>query len=347
MPGKTAAKYSHGMQRPSQYPIAAALLWAAVSLHAQTSEPVPAGPAGQATAGGAAPAPLPDVRTFLLDVERNATRMDELRKEYTYHVHLEEQTLDKKGSLKKSEVLDSESLTVRGIRVDRLVARNGQPLTPAEQAKENERIDKEVAKAQEREAKAASHGQETNDHGDTILSVTRILELGTFSNERRVNLDGRPTIVLDYAGDPSAKTRSQPELIIRDLVGTLWVDEADRAIAKAEMHFVNDFKIGGGLVADVHKGTGLNFQARRVGESVWLPANINGQGSIRLLLFAGLNGRMNVSTSDYRRFHTSATVLAGEREVDANGNPLPAAPSTAPGTSPGTQGSSPEVKPQQ
>ena len=249
--------------------------------------------------------------------------MDGLRKEYTYHVHLEEQTLDKNGGAKKSEILDSESLTVRGIRVDRLVARNGTPLTPNEQAKESERIDKDVAKAQERLAKAASKGEETDERGDAILSVARILELGSFSNERRELVEGRPEIVLDYAGDPRAKTHSQPELILRDLVGSIWIDEGDRCVVRADMHFLNDFKIGGGLVADVHKGTNLQFEAKRVGDAVWLPAKITGQGSIRLLLFAGFNGRMNLVTSDYRRFHTSAVILPGESKVDANGNPMP------------------------
>ncbi len=267
-------------------------------------------------------APLPDPRALLLDVERNDRRFEALRKDYTYHVHLEQQQLRGDGSVKKSEVSDSESLTIDGVRVDRVVARDGKPLTPSEQAKENERIDKQVAKAKERQAKATGKGQQTDARGDTILSAARILELGRFSNERRVDFAGRPTIVLDYAGDPSAKTHTEFEAVVRDLVGTVWIDEADHVLVRGEGHFLNDFRIGGGLLADIRKGSSFQFEAKRVNDSVWLPATIDGHGSIRLLLFAGFNGRLHLVTSDYRQFRTSAKILPGQTVVDASGNPV-------------------------
>lgn len=273
---------------------------------------------------------MPDPRTLLLDVERNEKRLEALRKEYTYHVHLEQDELSKEGGLKKREVTDAESLTIQGVRVDRTVARNGKPLTAAEAAKEDERLDKEVARAHERRAKAAGKGEETDSRGDTLLSTARILELGSFTNERRIDLKGRPTIILDYAGDPKAKTHSAVENVVKDLVGTVWVDERDRVLVGAEGRFLNDFKVGGGLLADVHKGTSFHFDATRVGESVWLPATVHGEGSVRLLLFAGLNGRLNLVTSDYKRFHASATILPGESKVDANGDRVPAVESSGP-----------------
>ena len=299
------------------------LYGAALTARARSQQPAPT-PASTAAGAGIA-APLPDPHTLLLQVEANEKRLEALRKDYTYHVHLQEQELDKNGAVKKTAITDSESLTLEGVRVNRVVARNGQPLTAAEQAKESERLDKEVAKARERRAKAARKGEETDERGDTILSAARILELGTFSNERRVELNGRPTIVLDYAGDPGAKTHSPVENVVRDLVGTVWIDEGDRVLVRGEGHFLNDFKIGGGLLADVRKGTRFQFEARRLNDGVWLPATIDGQGSVRLLLFVGFNGRMNLVASDYRRFRTSATVLAGQTVL---GSPDPSSGAT-------------------
>ncbi len=291
----------------------------AVGLHGQATGTPPQPP----TVAVGAEAPLPDPRALLLDAERNDKRLEALRRDYTYHVHLERQQLNKNGGVKKAEITDSESLAIQGVRVNRVVARNGKPLTPEEQAKESERVDKDVAKAREREAKAVSKGEETDDRGDTVLSVSRILELGSFRNERRVLLNGRPTLQLDYAGDPAAKTRSAGEGAMRDLVGTVWIDETDRVLVKGEGHFLNDFKIGGGLIADVRKGAQFTFEARRLADAVWLPAAFDGSGSVRLLLFAGFNGRVHLVTSDYKRFHTSATILPGQSKVDANGNRIP------------------------
>ena len=289
-----------------------------------------------------ATAPLPDPRALLLDVEKNDKRLEAMRREYTYHVHLQQEELKKDGAVKKAEVTDSESLTIQGVRINRVVARNGRALTPDEQAKENERIDKEVAKAHERQAKAASKGEQTDDRGDTVLSASRILELGQFTNERRIEMNGRPTLVLNYAGDPNAKTHSAVETVVKDLVGPLWVDEADHVMTRAEGHFLNDFKLGGGLLADVHKGSSFRFDTKRVDESVWLPANIHGEGSVRLLLFAGFNGRMNLVASDYKRFHTSATILPGQSKVDADGNRLPAVSTPGPPIPPGNPATPPQ-----
>ena len=324
------------MQRRFALSLAFAPVLALGSLEAQTAEPSHASSPEAAISGTQAEEsvptrPLPDPRTLVLDVERNDKRLEALRKDYTYHVHLDEEELKKDGSVKKAVVTDSESLTIEGVRVDRVVARNGQPLSPAEQAKESDKIDKEVAKARDRQAKAQNKGEQTDDRGDTVLSAARILELGTFTNERRMELNGRPTIVLDYAGDPNAKTHSQVEEVMRDLVGTIWIDEADQVLVRGEGHFLNDFKIGGGLVASVHKGTSFRFETTHVNTGVWLPATIDAQGSMRLLLFVGFDGRLSLRTSDYRQFRTSATILPGESRVDANGNPVPAASEPTPG----------------
>lgn len=310
------------------------LLTAAKSPGQTANVPGETSPAADPRASVRTAAPLPDARTLLLEVERNDKRLEAMRRDYTYHVHLQQEELNKDGSVKKAEITDSESLTINGIRVNRVVARNGKPLTPEEQAKESERLDREVAKARERQAKATSKGEETDDRGDTILSAARILELGTFSNERRVELNGRPTIELDYAGDPNAKTHSSVENVVKDLVGQVWVDETDRILVRAQGHFLNDFKIGGGLVADVRKGSSFDFQTRHIDEGVWLPETIHGQGSVRLLLFAGLNGRMALTANDYKRFRTSAKILPGEAKVDENGDRVPVVTPTGPAVPP-------------
>jgi hypothetical protein len=266
--------------------------------------------------------PLPPIPQLLQDVERNQKVAEAVRKDYTYHVHQEEQQLDGKGQLKKSTTTDSESLNLRGVRINRVVARNGKLLTPDEAAKENERVDDEIAKDTERREKEQRKGEQTDSRGDVLISASRILELGVFSNARRVMLNGRPTIVLDYAGDPKAKTHNSAESVIRDLVGTAWIDEQDRILARAQGHFLDDFKIGGGLIADIRKGSSFEAQFSRINNEVWLPGKIEGQGRIRILLVSGFNGRFSLVTSDYRKFRTSSTIEAGGTMVQPDGTPL-------------------------
>ena len=290
--------------------------------------------AQQPTSLPATQKPSPSVQDLLLDAERNQRAAEAANRDYTYHVHLEQQELDHHGNLKKTLTTDAESVTIDGIRVDRLVARDGKPLTPKEAQKESDRIDKEVAKAKQHREQRAAAGKPTDSHGDDLLTVSRILELGTFSNPRRVLLNGRPTLVLDYTGNPNAKTRNEFEKVFRDLVGTAWIDEQDRILVRGEGHFLHDFKIGGGLVLNIHQGFRFDFTATHLTANIWLPATLNAEGSARLLLFDSINGRLHLVTSNYKRFHTTTTILDSDRLIAPNGHPIPNPPPTPPSTQP-------------
>jgi hypothetical protein len=304
-----------------------------LSIAQQPSDPAPPPTAPTAK-------PLPAIRELLLDVDRNEKAAEAARKDYTYHVHSEQQELDGKGAVKKTTVIDSESMTVDGVRIDRTVARDGKPLTPEEAKKESDRIDKEVAKAKERRVKNQGKGEDTDTRGDVILPASRILELGNFTNPRRVDLDGRATVAFDFAGDPNAKTRNEFEGIVRDIVGTVWIDEQDRVLVRGEGHFLNDFKIGGGLVLNVHKGLSFDFRTTKINGEVWLPASVNGQGSARILLVDKIDGRFRFVTSDYRKFRASSTIIESNRLIGPDGQPIPDPPPSP--TSPPAQQSPPQ-----
>jgi hypothetical protein len=287
------------------------------TLHAQQSDTAPP---------QAAPAPLPDIATLLHDVERNQKAAEARRHEYTYHLHTETQELKGSGELKKTETVDSESLTIKNVRVDRVVARNGVPLTPDETKKESERIDKEVERDIARRTKREDKGEATNSRGDQLITTSRFLELGSFSNPRRILLDGRPTIVADYAGDPQAKTHNPAEAAVRDLVGTVWIDEQDRVLVRGEGHFLNDFKLLGGLGLNIHKGFSFSFRASKINNEVWLPAAVDAAGSARYLLFVSINGNFHLRASDYRKYRTSSTIVGTSDALGPDDQPIPEPP---------------------
>lgn len=276
---------------------------------------------GQDVASPAGDHPLPDISALILAVEANQRTAEAVRKDYLYRSVQTEQEVDGSGKVKKTSRREYDSFWINGVPVYKLVKKDGKDLTPDEQKKEDERIDKEVANALAKKAKGDAKGKETSPRGDDMITASRILELGTFSNPRRVTLDGRDTIVVDYAGDPKAKTRNRGEEVIRDLVGTVWIDEQDKVIRKSEGHFLNAFKIGGGLVANIRKDSSFAMEQKKINDEVWLPAKIEGQGAIRILLFANFNGSMQVQMSDYRKFKATSTILPGVNTVDERTTP--------------------------
>jgi hypothetical protein len=288
----------------------------------QTPAGQPAGQQGPAvTKTDETNRPLPNVPELLRTVQTNQKTSEAVAKDYLYKSVVRAETLDGHGGIKKSEAEEFDIFWIEGVPVRRMTRKNGKELSAEDQKKESDRIDKEVARAKERRAKAEEKGKETDPRGDELVTVSRLLELGSFTNARREQLNGRDAIAVDFAGDPKAKTKSKFEEVIRDMAGTAWMDEQDRVLVKAQGHFVNNFKVGGGLVVNIQKGTSFLMEQRKINDEVWLPATFEGQGSFRFLLFAGLNGKVTVVDSDYRKFKATSKILPGMSTVEPDPNP--------------------------
>jgi hypothetical protein len=285
-----------------------ALLCFCAGLSASQKEP--------ATSGDSQGRPLPDIPTLMRQVEANERTSEAVEKDYIYRESRHFDKLDTHEDVKESRDRDVEIFWINGVQVTRTLSRNGKPLTPEEAKKENERIDAEVKKAKERRDKADAQGKETDSHGNDEITVSRILELGTFSNPRREVVGERDTIIVDYTGDPHAKTHNSAESAFRELAGTVWIDEQDKVLQHCEGHFDHDFKVGGGLVGSVKQGTWFKFTSRKINNEVWLPESLEFDGHARYLLFFSISGHGTVHSSDYRKFKATSTILPGITTVD-------------------------------
>jgi hypothetical protein len=295
--------------------------WCGGGGFALAQEGTPAVPAAvqtpEATKADEGERPLPDIPAMMYSVEVNQRASEAIEKDYMYRSVQTHNETDGHGGVKKTETMEYDIFWVNGVPVHRLTKKNGQELSTDEQKKENDKIDKEVAKAKERRAKADEKGAETDPRGHEVVTVSRLLELGSFTNARRVQLNGRDTIAVDFVGDPKAKTRNRFEDVIRDMAGTAWVDEQDRMLVKAQGHFVNNFKVGGGMVVSIQKGTNFSMEQRKVNNEVWLPAKVEGHGAARALLFFNFNGNFQAVESDYRKFKATSTILPGMGKVES------------------------------
>ena len=262
--------------------------------------------------------PLPNISVLMHDVEAHEKAAESIEKDYLYHASDTIEQLDRHGSVKKTERREYDIFWIDGVPVHKLTSRDGKELSPKEQKKQDEDIEKQVAKAKKKRAEAAAQGKPTDPDGNDEVTVSRILELGSFTNPQRVSLNGRDTIALDYTGNPKAKTRNRMEDVIRDLAGTVWVDEQDRAIVKAEGRFLNTFKIGAGLLANIQKGTTFTFEQQKINGEVWLPARAEGHGDARMLLLFRFRGNFREVDSGYRKFKASSTILPGVHTVETN-----------------------------
>jgi hypothetical protein len=242
--------------------------------------------------------PLPDIRQLMNEVQDHQKQLEKVRENYTYTSMQTTQDIDSNGQVKKSETEEAEDFFVNGHVIERTVKKNGQPLNDHDAQKETERVTKLVEKAQKTPPEQALEGP--------TISVSRVLELMDVRNPRRENWRGRPSIVFDFAGRKDVKTHGLAEDASKKLEGTLWVDEADREVAHMEVQFDDNFRVVGGLFANIQKGSNFRFDQAPINGELWLPIGAEGTMQARLLLFKNLRQHFMERDYDFKRFHVEA-----------------------------------------
>jgi hypothetical protein len=243
-----------------------------------------------------AQAPMPDPAKLVREIETHQRRMDELRENYTFREVTLTDELASDGTVRRVNNEEHEVFFVNGYRIARLVKKNGKELSEGERKSEQSRIKALV----ETDLKAL-RGHAFNRRGENV-GVAEILPLMKISNPRRVMLNGRSTLAFDFVGDPHAKAHGIAENAVRKIAGSVWVDESDSEVSRLEAHFDDNFRIGGGFVASIQKGTSLIFEQSRLGQELWMPSVSEIHLTARELLFKNVRQNIHVKDSDFRRF---------------------------------------------
>ena len=248
-------------------------------------------------AAGEGAAPLPDASTLFGQVQAHQAELEKTRESYTYLRHTLINQVDKNGGIKKTESRDSEIFYVNSHEVERTVRKDGKELSGGDANKENERVQKEVEKAEN-----TPPGQALNEN---TISVGRMLQIMKISAPRREILDHRSMIVYNFTGDPHAKTHGRAEDASKKIAGTLWIDEQDRQVRRLVASFDGDYSIGFGLFL-LAKGSSFAFDQKLINNELWLPTDAHVHVIGKALGFVGYRAEIQITDNDYRRFHTTA-----------------------------------------
>jgi Carboxylesterase family len=84
------------------------------------------------------------------------------------------------------------------------------------------------------------------------------------------------------------------ERVVKELAGVVWIDEKAKDVVRLEAYFVGDVHIGGGVLANLQKGTSFIFEQAYINNEVWLLTYVEAHMGVRLLLVKRI--KVNVST---------------------------------------------------
>ena len=267
---------------------------------------------------------LPDLKALFKEIDDNQKAIDKIKENYAGTETEEETEFDSNGKVKKKEMRESTFFYLDGDEISTLVKKDGKSLSDEEQKKENEKTQKEIEKHEKRKAKKEAKEEKAKEEGKTEEKdkddpdIEVFLRACQFVNPRRERFRGQDVLVFDFEPNPEFKPHKMSEKVVQKLAGVVWVDEKAHDVARLEAYFVGDFKIAGGMLANLQKGTSFVFEQAFVNNEVWLPTYVEGHIGVRVLLVKGIKINFVTRYSDYEKFNVETlSTIAKPKGADA------------------------------
>jgi len=243
--------------------------------------------------------PLPDLDALLARLRENQQALEQLREKCAYTETSTQYQLDKHGAVKEKGSETREMTIYRGHRIWRTIAKNGRPLSPKDQAKEDRRVEKTI-----RDLDSGRWAPPPDNQRRVKLSD--LLRVSRFTSARRERFRERGVIIIDFEPNPNFKPAHLYDRFINNLAGAIWVDEHDLQIARAEFQLVDVFKVGGGALASMKSGSRFVTEQDRVNDGTWLPIYDEVSIGARAMLVANFDIKQKFTYGAYRRFDANS-----------------------------------------
>jgi hypothetical protein len=260
--------------------------------------------------------PQEDAQTLLGRVVANQERNQDLQRQYTYVETVREEDRRKDGTASRRKEETFEVTPAPGGEYRRLVARYGQPLSPKEERKEEEKFQKYV------EERIKISPEELKDKNENLKRrvgrfesrIREALEVFEFTALADETIDGRSVRVFHFAPREGYKPHSRATALLNRTEGTVWIDPDKNQIAKLYMRFRKDMKFAWGLFGRISEGTEAVAEQIHVGDDIWLMERIDVSLKGRLYFLKKYNRRLTFTYSDYKKYSVST-----EEQVVADG----------------------------
>jgi hypothetical protein len=181
----------------------------------------------------------------------------------------------------KKEIEVSDVVPLDGTPFQRLISKDGRPLTPEEQRKEDEKFRKELRKRQD---ESPEERQARIDKYDKQRAfINEVPEAYDFRLVGEDVVNGRPAWVVKLTPKPGFVPTTAHADLLKHIEGTLWIDKQDQQWAKAEAHVIDTISIGF-ILARIGKGARITLDLTRFSPTLWVTKEITINGAARVLL---------------------------------------------------------------
>jgi hypothetical protein len=182
-----------------------------------------------------------------------------------------ERDLQPDGSTRTSEVM-----MIWGSDYYRLVAVNDKPLSPEEQAAEQQRLEQVIAQRQNESP--AQRAQRTAKYQKNLKRNHMLIEQLTVAFDFKLlgekKLGAYDVYELEATPRPGYKPPSTETKVLTGMRGKLWVDKQTYQWVKVEAEVIHPVSIMG-FLARVEPGTRFELEEMPVEDGIWLPKHFS------------------------------------------------------------------------
>jgi len=248
-------------------------------------------------------------RLFQVMADKDLQNQKQAR-DYTYIARKLENKLDGKGETKSTEVKTYEVLEIYGEPVQRLIAKNDNPLDSKEAAKEEAKIQKIIDKQKnesenDRQKREQKQEKERDDGRKFVREVADAYNFTLLGTEL---VGGREAWVFQGEPRPGFEPHMKESKFLSKFHGRVWIDKSDLQMAKLDVEAIDNVAVGW-VLARIHKGTRFMIEQTRVNDEVWLPLYLTFKVDARIALLKGFKMAGEESFRDYKKFRTSSKIV--------------------------------------
>jgi hypothetical protein len=230
---------------------------------------------------------------------------------YTFIEQRRIRQLDSNGNPEMTHQNTMEIMFIYGERVERMLAKDGKPVSDKEKAKEDDKIDKLI---RERENETADEKQKRLEKADKERAEERevddeIADAFNFTVLPSEPIDGHTAYVIDAEPKPGYQPRSKQAKLLPKFHFRVWLNAEDCNWIKLDAEALDTIALGG-ILARIGKGAHVEIEQTQVNGEVWLPRHIAIKAGARILLLKKLNLDADFTYSDYRKFRTETRILS-------------------------------------
>lgn len=261
-------------------------------------------------------APTADPKEIVRRAIETDHRTLELMRSYTCQDRRVIKNLDKNGDVKSTEIKTFEINFFYGKEYWKLLQVDDHPLSEKEQKKEDEKLDKFLAKLRnesesDREKRLEKERKQREEGRAFVREVIRAYDFRLLGEEKVDGVDG---YVIQATPRPDFEPIEKHADMFKKIKGRLWIEKQNYNWVKVDAETTDTISFGLFLFR-IHPGSKLMLEKSLMNNEVWLLKDLKINGGARIALLKNASVEQEDTVSHCKKYVTSVKILPGVKEV--------------------------------